>query len=82
MNEVVKEAKTYIDKWFNEEIRVAPLMLSRLARGGKTRTLYEIFEMLKKSGTNVMLISFSPDTKYCTNPGESHKHILMRLIAS
>ena len=84
MERVVDEAVATINMHLNELVKVPPLMLSRLASGGKTLTLYRIFEKLRQQNINVMFISFndSGGTKFERQPGESDKQAIMRAIAS
>ena len=60
--------------------RKPPLVLSALARGGKTTTLCLIFDELKKRGYNAMIISFNSVSKFTRQPNESQSHAILRRI--
>ena len=60
--------------------RVPPLILSRLARGGKTTVLRQLFDKLKEQGCAPIIINFNGDTT--RRKGESDVQLLLRLIGS
>jgi hypothetical protein len=65
--------------------RVAPLVISRLARGGKTTALCMLFDALETCqvegvDVNVMLISFNGSTNFIPMKGESQTHSIIRNI--
>lgn len=61
-------------------IRVPPLVLSRLGRGGKTTMLHVLFNQLKASDRYAPIyISFNGD--FQRFPGESDQDAILRLIA-
>jgi hypothetical protein len=63
--------------------RVAPVIFSLLARGGKTTTLSYLFDELKKSGRySPILISFNGSSYFQLYEGESKKAAILRLIAA
>lgn len=64
--------------------RVPPLVLMRLARGGKTLTLARVFDLLKDDASkNPILISFNGNgpNAYKRRIGESQAESILRLIA-
>ena len=60
-------------------IRVPPLVLSRLERGGKTTILHLLFKALKDQGFAPIYISFNGS--FDRFPGETAAHAILRLIA-
>lgn len=64
------------------EYGVPPLIISRLARGGKTTILKEIFTRLKTSGYAPIIVGLSNSSHFRHMPGQTHKDALLRLIAS
>ena len=64
------------------DIRSRPLMISRLARGGKTTTLSFLFDELQFRGVHVMFITFNGSSNFKTRPGESQCNCILRVVAS
>jgi hypothetical protein len=62
--------------------RVPPLMISRLARGGKTTTLCLLFDELKRKGMHPIFITFNGSANFQLRNGESQCATILRLIAS
>ncbi len=83
MVRVVDEVETVVRqqlplKTDDAEYRVPPLALTRFARGGKTTTLSEIYDRLKRNGLNPILITFSGQGSraYLQRQGESQTEFL------
>jgi hypothetical protein len=64
--------------------RSRPLMISRLARGGKTTLLSLLFDELKRQHRNVrvMFITFNGSSNFETRQGESQRNAILRVIAT
>lgn len=89
MDRVVKEAvclvKCEVGKETSENYRVPPLVLSKLARGGKTTTLAQIFGKLKQTtDLKVIGISFNGQNvgSFQYRTGETQSQAISRLIAA
>jgi hypothetical protein len=62
--------------------RCPPLVFSRLARGGKSTVLNEIFKQLQLIAINCIIITFNGNGGFQTRSGESQKNSILRLIAA
>jgi hypothetical protein len=64
--------------------RSRPLMISRLARGGKTTLLSLLFDELKRQHRNVrvIFITFNGSSNFETRQGESQRNAILRVIAT
>jgi hypothetical protein len=63
--------------------RSRPLMISRLARGGKTTLLSLLFDELKfHRKVRVMFITFNGSSNFETRRGESQRNAILRAIAT
>lgn len=65
-------------------LRKPPLVISRMARGGKTTLLQGIFDALKRDGDSYypMIISFNESSGFQRLQNETSLHALLRLISS
>ena len=74
----------FVDDSINSDqgYRKAPLIFSRMARGGKSTILRLLFDKLKRAGYNVMYISFNSFIKFTRQEGESQSNAILRRIAS
>jgi hypothetical protein len=84
---VLHEAMGYIERNIGKRTsltsRVAPVVLSRLARGGKTTALCLLFDKLKRKGRfSPIMITFNGSSYFQLYKGESHKAAILRLIAT
>jgi hypothetical protein len=84
---VLHEAMGYIERNIGKRTsltsRVAPVILSRLARGGKTTALCLLFDELKRDGRfSPIMITFNGSSYFQLYEGESHKAAILRLIAT
>jgi hypothetical protein len=84
---VLHEAMGYIERNIGKRTsltsRVAPVVLSRLARGGKTTALCLLFDELKRDGRfSPIMITFNGSSYFKLYEGESHKAAILRLIAT
>jgi hypothetical protein len=81
---VVQEAvSTILHELSYRTVRVPPLMCTRLHRGGKTTTLYLIFDQLKIHNICPIFITFSNNgpNSFQLRPNESQREAILRLIA-
>ena len=62
--------------------RKPPILISRLARGGKTTALLALFDRLKDDGKNVMFISFNGSSNFMRLKEESEEEAFYRVIAA
>ena len=62
--------------------RGRPLMISRLARGGKTTLLSLLFDELKCQNVDVMFITFNGSSNFQSRQGESQRNAILRVIAT
>ncbi len=62
--------------------RKPPILISRLARGGKTTALLALFDRLKDDGNNVMFISFNNSSNFMRLEEESEEEAFYRVIAA
>ena len=67
--------------------RVRPLMISRLARGGKTTILSLLFDELKRHDVRrldvrVIFITFNGSSNFQSRQGESQRNAILRVIAT
>lgn len=62
--------------------RARPLMISRLARGGKTTTLSLLFDKLQMIGVRVISITFNGSCNFQSRPGETQRNAILRVIAT
>jgi len=56
------------------------ILISRMARGGKTTVLLALFDRIKSSGVNVMFISFNESSNFMRLEGESEEEAFYRVI--
>ena len=81
------EAKKHVDDLAPKRgspsgrVRIPPLAFSRLARGGKTTLLMQLFGRLKKDEKYAPII-ININGNFLTRAGESHQDAVMRLIAT
>jgi len=65
------------------DYRVPPLVMSRLARGGKTTALMALFDELKSSGEFLpIIISFNGSAKFERIGDENNEETILRVIAA
>jgi hypothetical protein len=76
---IIQEALKSNSSSASSENRIPPLAIFRMARGGKSKILEEIFKKLKKIGYLPIFITFNFD--FLQIEGESQKNAVMRLIA-
>jgi hypothetical protein len=62
--------------------RVRPLMISRLARGGKTTILSFLFDELQRLGVRAIFITFNGSSNFKSRQGESQRDAILRVIAT
>ena len=87
LDEVIKESLGVINEHIyrkfdlSGEYRKPMLLYSRLARGGKTRTLLELSNQLRdKLNINCLSISFNGSSNYARLPDESEVEALYRVL--
>lgn len=76
-----KRVEDEMKKCTNLTNRVAPLVFSRFARGGKTTALCLLFDRLKKNNLNPIFISFNGSTGFKRREGETDCQAILRSIA-
>lgn len=86
MTDVVREMADLVRAELNiatvPDARSRPLMISRLARGGKTTTLSCLFDELKRRLLRVIFITFNGSSNFETRQGESQRNAILRVIAT
>ena len=80
VSSAMKLIRTHIKERTTLTFRVPPLIFSRLARGGKTTFMQQVFVALKESALYApIFISFNGN--FALQKGESQLQALLRLIA-
>jgi len=64
------------------DFRVGPVVLTRFARGGKSRALKELGSELQRRGKPVLFITFSGQTRFNEHEAQLHKRSELTLLDS
>ena len=84
INEALSITSSHIQESSNSSgtYRKPPLLISRMARGGKTTVLLAIFDRIKATGNNAMFITFNGSSNFKRLYEESEEEAFYRVIAA
>ena len=79
----VDAAIVVVKKYISQDVRTPPLMISSLARGGKTTALNALFVALKElNGVRPVIVSFNGNSGFVKGLGETCCEAFLRVVAA
>lgn len=80
----VADALVVVDRYLSQTVRTPPLMISSLARGGKTTALDALFAALKigNNGISPVIVSFNGNSGFVKRVDETCCEAFLRMVAA